>query len=530
MAKFITYTNNGVNYVVRFSKNEGKKRTDKIIFKRNNEEIGRFTLTQQSKKYFKWSRTNKSNITLYDVEYSKGVFTENIDTNYDNLTVVCDSSWAKGSINGKVFTYEFDENTNTTDRNCTFYIKNGNEQLGIATLKQKGCDYSKYLWINNQGNISTNVIASSDSAVYSVQLLTNYDINELTINGCKDIVESTIITNTKKLNITLKPNTDILQRTCTIIVSSEDKQVQVNVQQNGKELVFKFNDTNSNITNVRFSSSEGCFERFFETNYTNLTATTESDIITQGTIEISNGKIIGNNNANETTEGKVGVVYMMSDNKIIGTINLTQLPHGAYYFMFENDSTALTVNTLAIDTSITVGIETNYELSEINTEIVTGNTLDLIPSYTDVNVFNGNFTMNNTDDVRTVTINFKLKSTNELLGVLIVNQFANENKYFKWIKSNDKILEVLSESNQTSFIEEFETTYDNISFELDNTYDWIINVEPEGNNLSVYFTNNETTENRTAKIIVKSNGQEIQDCYLKLTQEKIGEFYFIIDE
>ena len=39
------YTSNGVNYIVRFNKNEGEERSNKIVFYNNNEYVGEFVLT-----------------------------------------------------------------------------------------------------------------------------------------------------------------------------------------------------------------------------------------------------------------------------------------------------------------------------------------------------------------------------------------------------------------------------------------------------------------------------------------------------
>lgn len=534
MSKFITYTSNGVNYIVRFSKNDGEERSNRIVFKYELSDgttgTSAFTLTQQSRKYFKWEGETGNTTNLGEVEYNSGSGSKNFTTNYDNLSVVCDSSWARGEINSNTLTYSFDENINTYSRVCTFYIKSGNRQIGVATLKQIGSEASKYLWIVNQGNTSINLNTSSNGGNYSVQLLTNYDVSELRINGCEDIIESSSITNTKKLNIIVKQNTSIEERECVIIVSSDDKQVQINLKQSGEELMFIFTDTNSNISYLRFSDSEGCFEKEFTTNYSNLNYYTESDIITEGSVVLSEGLIKGNNNANDTTVGKTGVIYVKSGDEIVGTINLTQIAHGAYYFMFDNDSTASTIYTLATDTSISIGIETNYILEDIKVELEEGNTLDLTPNYTDVNIFNSTFSINEGNATRTAIVYFKHKTTNELLGKLIVNQYAEENKYFKWNKSNDKVLEISTEGEETSINEGFDTTYENVRFELEESCDWITTFEIEGSSLKVIFQTNETGSERTAKFKVKSNGQEISGCYLKLTQGVNGEFWFIIDD
>ena len=538
MSKFITYTNNGVNYIVRFNKNEGEERSNKIVFTYELSDgttgTSAFTLTQQSRKYFKWEGETGSTTNLGEVGHDSGSGRKNFTTNYDNLSVVCDSSWARGEINSNTLTYLFDENINTYSRVCTFYIKSGNKQIGIATLKQTGSESSKYLWIVEQGNTTTNLNIPSNRGNYSIQLLTNYNINELNIKGCDDIIESVSITNTNKLNIIVKENTDITVKECVITVFSSDKQVQVNLKQSGIEHMFKFVDTNTDITTIVFPYTESCFEKKYNTNYSNLNYYTESDIIKEGSIVLSStegdGKITGNNNINELTIGKVGVIYIKSNNKIIGTINLSQVPHSTYYFMFDNGTTASTINTSAINTSISIGIQTNYTLSEINVEIEEGNTLDLIPNYTDVNIFSGTFSINKGNETRTAIVYFKYKTTNELLGKLIVNQYAEENKYFRWNKSNDKVLEVLTEGEETVINEGFNTTYDNISFELDNTYDWITTFEIEGSSLKVLFETNETGSERTAIIKVMSNGIEIPGCYLKLTQDTSGEFWFIVDE
>lgn len=529
MSKFITYTSNGVNYIVRFNKNEGEERSNKIVFYNNNEYVGEFVLTQQSKKYFKWEGETGSTTNLGEVERDSGYGTKNFTTNYDNLSVVCDSSWARGEVNDNTLTYSFDENVNTYSRVCTFYIKSGNKQIGTAILKQTSSEASKYLWIVDQGNTETTLNASSNGGTYSIQLLTNYSINELTINGCDSIVESSTITNTKRLNIVVKQNTSVEERECVITVSSNNKRVKVNLKQSGEELFFIFDDTSSNISYLRFSDSEGCFEKKFSTNCSDLNYYTESDIIKENSIVLSDKLIKGDNNVNETTVGKTGVIYIKSGDEIVGTINLTQIAHGAYYFMFDNDSTGRTVNVLAIDTAMTVGIETNYTLNEIKVEIEEGSTLNITPNYSVVDTFSGTFDENTSTIILTATVNFKLIETDELLGKLIINQYAQDNKYFKWNKSEDKTLVVSKEGEDTELTEGFTTTYENVRFELEESYDWITSVQHEGSSLRICFTTN-TGEERTANIKVKSNGEEIQGCYLKLIQGTNGVFWFIIDD
>lgn len=440
MSKFITYTSNGVNYIVRFSKNDGEERSNRIVFKYELSDgttgTSAFTLTQQSRKYFKWEGETGNTTNLGEVEYNSGSGSKNFITNYDNLSVVCDSSWARGEINSNTLTYSFDENINTYSRVCTFYIKSGNRQIGVATLKQTSSEASKYLWIVDQGNSATTLNASSNGGTYSIQLLTNYSINELTINGCDSIVESSTITNTKRLNIVVKQNTSVEERECVITVSSDNKRVKVNLKQSGEELFFIFKDTKSDISEVRFIAEAGdTFFKIYETNYSNLTLTTDSDIIYDGSLKFyvnSEGKtcLKGTNNANETTVTKRGVIYVKSGDEIVGTINLTQIAHGAYYFMFDNDSTASTIYTLATDTSISIGIETNYILEDIKVELEEGNTLDLTPNYTDVNIFNSTFSINEGNETRTAIVYFKHTTTNELLGKLIVNQYADEGEFW----------------------------------------------------------------------------------------------------
>ena len=61
-------------------------------------------------------------------------------------------------------------------------------------------------------------------------------------------------------------------------------------------------------------------------------------------------------------------------------------------------------------------------------------------------------------------------------------------------------------------------------------YDWILWVEPEGSKMLICFANNNIGENRIAKVIFKSNNQEIDDCYLKLTQGSNGKSWLFVDE
>ena len=103
-----------------------------------------------------------------------------------------------------------------------------------------------------------------------MQLLTNFNIDELNVTGCGNIVESATISNTKKLNVVVNKNTTLSLRECIMIISSDDKYFQVKLQQNGEEFIFKFIDTNTNITFVRFPYTEVCFEKEYITSYSDF--------------------------------------------------------------------------------------------------------------------------------------------------------------------------------------------------------------------------------------------------------------------
>ena len=525
---------------VNFNENTStSERTGYLSIKKGNKEVGKLTVFQTGKeepteKYFKWNESSDSAITIIH-DYTQGEELIVYDTNYEASEIGFVPTATTVMTNPAIldhnnsFSFGFDENTGTTQRQETVNIvrKSDSGVVGTLTFVQTGKEepIEKYFkWENDVTAITITHDYTSGEELTAYD--TNYEQNEFGFLPTTTYIKNpTILYHQNKFSFSFDENTDTTQRQETInIVRTSDSGVLATLTfiQYGKEeptdYYFIWNATQTSAYTSTLADSFTSLTASYDTNYENITFSPQSSDITY---RVDNPQqITALFSANTGTAEKVMTINVYDNNTLVGYLTITQeAPSIEYYFYWnETQTSEITSRVNSATTSTSKSYTTNYE----NITFTYG---DFITGLTDNNnIVEVSFDENpEGSELRRTVI--KAISDGEEIGTYTIVQESGEEYYFYWDETQLPSIEVQVESGDTIVSKSYSTNYDNISFNYD---EWITNVNDINNEATVNFeTNSVGSSSRTKTIIVLSNNKEIGTFTLK---QKAGEdiyFYWV---
>ena len=525
---------------VNFNENTStSERIGYLSIKKGNKEVGKLTVFQTGKeepteKYFKWNESSDSAITITH-DYTQGEELIAYDTNYDaselgfvpTATTVMTNPAILDHNNS--FSFGFDENTGTTQRQETVNIvrKSDSGVVGTLTFVQTGKEepIEKYFkWENDVTAITITHDYTSGEELIAYN--TNYEQNEFGFLPTTTYIKSpTILYHQNKFSFSFEENTDTTQRQETVnIVRTSDSGILATLTfvQTGKEepidYYFIWNETQTSAYTSTLADSFTSLTASYDTNYENITFIPQSSDITYRVD--TQQQITALFSANTGTTEKVMTIDVYDNNTLVGYLTITQeAPSIEYYFYWDETQTSeITSRVNSATTSTSKSYTTNYE----NITFTYG---DFITGLTDNNnIVEVSFDENPEGSELRKTV-IKAISDGEEIGTYTIVQESGEEKYFYWDETQLPSIEVQVESSDTIVSKSYSTNYDNISFNYD---EWITNVNDINNEATVNFeTNSVGSSSRTKTIIVLSNNKEIGTFTLK---QKAGEdiyFYWV---
>ena len=421
-------------------------------------------------KYFKWS--NESTAITITHDYTSGEELTAYDTNYTQdeygflptTTSVMKNPALLYHRNN--FSFSFDENSGTTQRQETINIVRTSDSGVLATLtfiqydKEEPVDYY-FIWNATQTSAYTSTLADSFTS-----LTASYDTNYENVTFTPQSSDITYrVDNPQQITALFSANTGTVEKVMTINVYDNNTLVgylTITQEAPSIEYYFYWDETQTSEITSRVNSATTSTSKAYTTNYENITFT-YGDFITGLTDNNNIVEVSFNENPVGSTE-RSSVVTVNSDGTEIGTFTVIQ--NGGeelYFYWVENNESALTANVNSADTSVMKAYATNYPNITFNYGEWITSVVDNTPNVT------VNFEENPVGaSARTKTISVLSDGTE--IGTLTIRQSAGEDIYFYWVENNSSAITINNIEWDTSYIaKECRTNIPLITFGLDST-------------------------------------------------------------